>query len=217
MQQMPAGLVPALWRIGLTGGIGSGKSTVAQMLVNRGATLIDADAISRQTTAPGGVALPAIVAEFGTAMVEVEGGLNRQAMRQLVFTDAAARKRLEAIVHPLVHAQMQRQESAAVAAWELQPRHPGCIVFDVPLLVESGNWRLRLDRVLVVDCSVEVQIARVMARDASSAAAVESAIAAQASRSCRLHAADSCLHNGFETRLESLQLQVRKFAQTFGL
>ena len=236
MGQIFADMSPALWRIGLTGGIGSGKSTVAHMLANLGATVIDADAISRQTTAPGGLAINAIADEFGVGMVSAEGRLNRQAMRQLIFTNAAARTRLEAIVHPLVHAEMQRQETAAVAAWKLQNEHPlhpqqqpqrntpsnqlkksGCIVFDIPLLVESGNWRTRLDRVLVIDCSVKVQIARVIARDGSSATAVEKAIAAQASRPARLSVADSCIQNGFETCLESLHLQVCKLAQTFGL
>ena len=228
MGQMSADMSPALWRIGLTGGIGSGKSTVAHMLASLGATVIDADAISRQTTAFGGLAISAIADEFGVGMVSAEGRLNRQAMRQLIFTDAAARTRVEAIVHPLVRAEVQREETAAVAAWKLQAEHPlhppsnqlkksGCIVFDIPLLVESGNWRMRLDRVLVIDCSLEVQIARVMARDGSNATAVEKAIAAQASRSARLSVADSCIHNGFETSLESLHLQVCKLAQTFGL
>jgi len=197
-----------LWRIGLTGGIGSGKSTVAQMLSDLGAQIIDADAISRQSTGPGGAALAAIGAQFGSAIVCEKEGLNRATLRELIFSDASARKQLEAIVHPLVRLEMQRQAQAATAA---------CLVFDIPLLAESSHWRSELDRVLVVDCSAEVQTVRTMARDGSSRASVELAIAAQSSRQARLAIADACIHNGFETSLTRLRLQVAQYAQSFGL
>ena len=147
------------WRIGLTGGIGSGKSTVAGMLRELGAAVIDADAISRGLTAAGGAALPEIARQFGTHMIGADGALDRSAMRQLVFADPAARQRLEAIIHPLVGQQTAERAQAALAQ--------GCrvLVHDVPLLVEAGErWRRQLDRVWVVDCEEATQRQRVMAR-----------------------------------------------------
>ena len=159
--------------IGLTGGIGSGKSTVAGMLAERGAAVIDADAISRATTAPGGAALPAIAQSFGPALIGDDGALDRAAMRERVFRDASARQRLEAIIHPLVGQETDRQARQALAAG-----HP-MLVFDVPLLVESGTrWRGRVDRVWVVDCDPATQIERVMARSALTRAEVEAIVAA---------------------------------------
>ncbi len=145
-----------LFRLGLTGGIGSGKSTVANLLAARGAAVVDADAIARAVTAPHGSAMPAIAKTFGNDFVDADGALNRDRMRDLAFSDPDAKKRLEAIVHPLVSQETQRQTEAAI--------HSGhsCVVFDVPLLVESGRWRQQVDRVLVVDCTRETQIARVM-------------------------------------------------------
>ncbi len=173
-------------RIGLTGGIGSGKSTVAALLVQHGATLVDADAISRRLTEPGGAALGALAAAFGNEVINVDGALDRDRMRQLVFTDPAAKRRLEAILHPMIGAETQRQADAAATP---------VIVFDVPLLVESAHWRGRVDRVLVVDCTEATQIERVTARSGLSHDAVRVIIAQQASRARRRACADAVIHN----------------------
>lgn len=202
--------MPAL-RVGLTGGIGSGKSTVAAMLADCGAAVIDADAISRQTTAPGGAAITSIAKQFGTTLITAEGALDRDHMRQLVFSDPDAKRRLEAIIHPLVGA-----ETARLAAQAEQSACP-CIVFDVPLLVESGRWRQQLDRVLVVDCSEETQISRVMRRNGWTREMVERVIAGQATRSQRLAAADACINNDEQVSLVALAAVVQQLAQRFGL
>lgn len=188
-------------RLGLTGGIGSGKSTVAQMLVAGGASLIDADAVSRGLTAAGGLAMPAIAAAFGADVVRPDGALDRDRMRAQVFADASARARLEAIVHPLVQQETSRAANAAQAAGA------PIVVFDIPLLTESGHWRTRLHRVLVVDCSTETQIARVMARNGLARTQVEAIIAAQASRLRRLAIADAVVFNDGLT-LEALTATV---------
>jgi dephospho-CoA kinase len=176
-------------RLGLTGGIGSGKSTVASMFVAAGAVVIDADAISRSLTAPNGAAISTIKQEFGDAMVNADGSLNRDRMRELVFTDLSAKKRLEAIIHPLVKLEMQRQDQAAVDTGVK------LIVYDIPLLVESQNWRASLDTVLVVDCSEQTQSERVMLRNALRKEDVAKIIASQASRKMRNKAADILIFN----------------------
>ena len=199
-------------RIGLTGGIGSGKSPVAAMLVEQGAALIDADAISRACTAAGGAALPAIAREFGPQLIAADGALDRAAMRELVFRDPDARQRLEAIVHPLVGAETERQARQALA----QGRR--LLVFDVPLLVESiERWRQRVDRIVVVDCEPETQIARVMARNQLPRAQVEQILAAQASRAQRLAVADAVIFNGADVTLQALRAQVRQLVDAFGI
>ena len=199
-------------RIGLTGGIGSGKSTVAAMLVEQGAALIDADAISRACTAAGGAALPAIAREFGPQLIAADGALDRAAMRELVFRDPGARQRLEAIVHPLVGAETERQARQALA----QGRR--LLVFDVPLLVESlARWREKVDRIVVVDCEPDTQIARVMARNQLPRAQIEQILAAQATREQRLAAADAVIHNGTGVTLEALRAQVRELVHAFGI
>ncbi len=178
------------WRIGLTGGIGSGKSTVAGMLRELGAAVIDADAISRGLTAAGGAALPEIARQFGTHMIGADGALDRSAMRQLVFADPAARQRLEAIIHPLVGQQTAERAQSALAQ--------GCrvLVHDVPLLVEAGErWRRQLDRIWVVDCEEATQRQRVMARSGLSAAEVQAIIDQQARRQQRLACADGVIRN----------------------
>ena len=200
----------SLQRIGLTGGIGSGKSTVARVLVECGAALIDADAISRQLTAPGGAAISALASQFGPQIITAEGAMDRDRMRQLAFNDPALKKQLEAIIHPLISQESLRQSSAAVDAG------CACIVFDIPLLVESGRWRQQLDRVLVVDCAEDTQIARVMARNGLTREGVEKIIAAQASRAQRLAAADICICNE-GLSLEALARLVRQLAPRFGL
>ena len=187
-------------RIGLTGGIGSGKSTVAQALVALGgALLVDTDAIARALTLPGGAAMPAIAAAFGPGFVAADGALDRAAMRELAFRDPDAKRRLESILHPMIGDETARQ--AALAA-------PGQrVVFDVPLLVESGRWRRQVDRVIVVDCSEATQIERVMRRSGLSEAAVRAILAQQASRTERRAAADAVIHNDGLT-LEQLHIEV---------
>lgn len=197
-------------RVGLTGGIGSGKSTVAQILVQFGATLIDADAISRSVTARNGSAIASINANFGPEFVTADGAMDRDRMRQASYADVAFRQRLESIVHPLVGAESARQEAAAVA------RHAGCIVFDVPLLVESRRWRKQVDLVLVIDCIADIQISRVTRRSGLDRSTVEKIIAAQASRAERVRAADIVLFNSGDSR-EQLEHEVGQLTHRFGL
>jgi dephospho-CoA kinase len=196
--------------IGLTGGIGSGKSTVAAEMARLGATVIDADAISRGLTASGGLAIGDIRRVFGPDFVDASGALDRARMRELVFQDPSAKQRLEAIIHPLVS---QQTQSHAMAALEAGAR---CLVFDVPLLVESGRWRARVDAVLVVDCQVSTQIARTMARSALSEQAVQSIVATQATREQRLQVADAVIYND-GISLAELRAQVTELAAGFGL
>jgi len=174
-------------RIGLTGGIGSGKSTVAGRLAALGALVVDADALSRALTAPGGAAIAAIAAAFGADMIAPDGAMDRARMRALVFERPHERQRLEAILHPLIAAATRAQASLAAAGQ--------AVVFDVPLLTESGTWRARVDRVLVVDCAPATQVARVVQRSGWSADAVERAIAQQASRAQRRAIADAVIVN----------------------
>lgn len=176
-------------RIGLTGGIGSGKSTVAQILAEAGAAIIDADAISRSLTSSDGLAMPSIEAEFGSQALNAQGALDRAFMRELIFQDPSAKQRLEAIIHPLVGALTERQALQAEACGAQ------LLVFDVPLLVESGRWRQQVSAVIVVDCEEETQIQRVMARNGLERAAVEKIMAAQASRAQRRAAADWVIYN----------------------
>lgn len=200
-----------IWRIGLTGGIGSGKSTVAGMLATLGAAVIDADAISRSLTAAGGRAIAPIAQQFGADMIGPDGAMDRQAMRQRVFSDPAARQKLEAIIHPLVGAITQEQTTDAIG------QGCRCLVFDVPLLVESGTrWRSQVDRVIVVDCEENTQRLRVMNRSGLSAQEVDRIIAQQASRAQRLACADLVIYNqGLD--LPALQAQVTQIAHDFGL
>ncbi len=202
--------MPAVLRLGLTGGIGSGKSTVSQMLVALGAAVIDADANARAVTAAGGPAIEAIRAEFGPAFITADGAMDRDAMRALAFSDPSAKARLEAIVHPLVGEVGAAQLKAATEAGHR------CVVFDIPLLVESGRWRRQLDRVLVIDCLPQTQVARVMARNQLPAAAIEKIIAAQASREQRLAAADTVIFNE-GLSLDALRAEVAQLAPSFGL
>jgi len=180
---------PAPLAIGLTGGIGSGKSTVAARWVALGAALVDSDAIAHQLTAPAGAAMPAIRAAFGDAAAGPDGALNRAHMRTLVFADPSAKARLEGILHPMIGAETRRQAEAAAAA--------GCpaVVFDVPLLTESRSWRARCDRILVVDCAVETQVARVMARSGWAEDQVRRVIGQQATREARRAIADAVIVN----------------------
>ena len=197
-------------RIGLTGGIGSGKSTVLAMLQELGAVAIDADAISRATTAPGGRAIALIAQKFGADFITADGALDRVKMRERAYAHPEARRELEQIIHPLVGEEIGRQVDAALAA------DARCIVFDIPLLVESGRWRREVDRVLVVDCEPETQVARVTARSGLGPDEVRAIIAAQAPRGLRLAAADLVICNE-RLSLEALRNEVEQAARTFGL
>jgi dephospho-CoA kinase len=174
-------------RIGLTGGIGSGKSTVAGLLGQHGAVVVDTDLIARQLTQPDGGAIEAVAQAFGAEFIATDGALDRKRMRDLVFADPSAKRRLEAILHPLIGLETEHQARIAGNA--------PAVVFDVPLLVESGRWRARVDRVLVVDCRESTQIARVVARSGWTAQAVQAVIDSQASRSRRRACADAVICN----------------------
>jgi dephospho-CoA kinase len=207
--------LPTSLQLGLTGGIGSGKSTVAQLLVEQGAGLIDADALSRQSTAVGGAAIGEIARVFGSQFINEAGALDRERMRTHCFALPAARKQLEAIIHPLVQSQSQ-----ALAAQYI--REGKClVVWDIPLLVESGRWRPTLNRIVVVDCSEQTQIERVLARSQSqgtpmTAEAVRAIMAAQASRAQRLACADIVLFND-GLSLAQLRHQVQNLSQVLRL
>jgi len=175
-------------RFGLTGGIGSGKSTVGAMLASIGATLIDTDLIARRLTLAGGAAIPAIRDAFGAESIAADGSLDRPRMRLAAFEDPGARSRLEAILHPLIGAEAERQANAAAA-------DAPALVFDVPLLIESGRWRSRVDAVWVVDCDEALQVARVAARPGWSEDAARAVIAQQATRRERRAGADAVIHN----------------------
>jgi dephospho-CoA kinase len=170
----------------LTGGIGSGKSTVASVLVECGAVLVDTDAIARSLTAPRGAAMPAVAEAFGARSVAEDGSQNREAMRERVFADPSAKARLQAILHPLIGLEAQTQARAAGAA---------PVVFDVPLLAESAHWRQRVQRVWVVDCLESTQVRRVVQRSGWTEDQVRRVIAQQASRATRRAIADAVIFN----------------------
>jgi dephospho-CoA kinase len=171
--------------IGLTGGIGSGKSTVAAVFERLGASVIDTDAIARALTLPGGAAIGAVTAAFGREFIDASGALDRAKMRSLAFGDPSARQRLEAILHPLIGEETMRRAAGTT----------GDVVFDVPLLVESGRWRARVGRVLVVDCREATQIERVAARSGWSRDAALAVVAQQAPRAIRRASADAVIYN----------------------
>jgi len=186
-------------RLGLTGGVGSGKSTLAAQLAACGAAVIDADAIARALTAPGGAAIQTIAQTFGAAMIDADGALDRARMRALAFAQPDARQRLEAILHPLIAQETARQLAQAQSGGQR------LVVHDVPLLVESPRMRAEMCAVLVVDCPQALQIARVMARSALSRAQVEAIIATQASRCQRLACADWVVYNDEAMTLADLR------------
>lgn len=194
----------------MTGGIGSGKSTVAQLFRLQGAVVIDADAISRSLTNAGGPAIQPIAASFGPEFITADGALDRDRMRQASYADVEARRRLEAIIHPLVISELARDEAAAIASG------CRCIVFDIPLLVESSRWRQKVDQVMVVDCIAEVQIKRVFARSGLERGMVEKIIASQVPRAQRLRAADLVIFNAGDSK-EPLALEVGQIALRLGL
>ncbi len=194
----------AAFSVGLTGGIGCGKSTVAELFAGLGATIVDTDAIAHSLTAPHGAAMPAILAEFGPDFATPDGALDRARMRSLVFTDAGARSRLEAILHPRI-----RDATAAAAAIASGPY----VIFAVPLLIESGTWAGRVSRVLAVDCSEDTQVARVMQRSGLSADQVRAIMATQVTRAQRLAAADDVIDN--DDGLEALLPQVTRLHERY--
>lgn len=189
--------------VGLTGGIGSGKSTVATMLVACGALLVDTDAIAHALTAPGGAALPALAQTFGPDIIAADGSMDRTRMRTLAFGDASARRRLEAILHPMIGDEAQRQASLAEGK---------AVIFDVPLLAASSVWRQRVERVLVVDCQEDTQIQRVMQRSGWTAEQVQRVIAQQTPRTARRAIADAVIFND-GLSLAALQAQVQALWQ----
>ena len=172
-------------RVGLTGGIASGKSTVAARFIELGVPVIDADEAARAVVVPGSPGLAQVTAAFGPGVLTVAGGLDRRILRQLIFSDPLQRKSLESILHPLIQAEMEHRTGRAGGAY---------VVIATPLLVEGGHLD-RFDRILVVDADEAVQLNRLMARDASSRAEASAILAAQTSRRHRLDAADDVITN----------------------
>lgn len=190
--------------VGLTGGIGSGKSAAADAFGKLGATVIDTDAIAHELTGPGGAAIPEIERQFGKAFIDAQGAMNRQRMRDLVFSDAEEKQRLESLLHPLIRAESARRVAAAAGPYA---------VLVVPLLVESPGYRERVNRVLVVDCPEPLQIARVMQRSNLPEAQVRRIIAAQIQRERRRAAADDVIDNS--GTIAALQQQVLKLHEQY--
>ncbi|HEX7387007.1 MAG TPA: dephospho-CoA kinase [Castellaniella sp.] len=188
--------------IGLTGGIGSGKSKVADFLAQWGASIVDADQIAHSLTAVDGEAITSLRQVFGDAAIQPDGGLDRRWMRDRVFHDASARLQLEAVLHPLIDQAMRMQARLADG--------PYC-VFVVPLLVESGRWRERVARICVVDCDPQTQISRVQSRSGLTQDTIERIMTAQASREERLAAADDVILNDGTTDLDTLRARTRRF------
>ncbi|WP_293600941.1 dephospho-CoA kinase [Polynucleobacter sp. 39-46-10] len=191
--------------IGLTGGIGSGKTAVSDLLGKLGAGVIDTDLISHQITAPGGKAIPLITKEFGADFIDPQGALDRPKMRALVFADSNARQALEKITHPLI------QQETAKQAFELAKSGAPYLVFVVPLLIESGSWVNLIDYLIVVDCPEETQIQRVMHRSNMTRLDVENILKAQTSRKVRLAAANAVIEN--QGSLDELKSEVLKLHQ----
>ncbi|GAB3627242.1 dephospho-CoA kinase [Pandoraea terrae] len=196
------------YAIGLTGGIGSGKTTVANLFAAHGVPIIDTDAIAHGITAPGGAAMAPIRAAFGAEFVAPDGALDRARMRELVFHDAEAKGRLEAITHPLIRTECDRAAAAARGPY---------LMYVVPLLVESGQWRARVQRILVVDCAEETQIARVMARNQFTREQVLAIMAHQAGRSERQAVADDLIDNNIDatplvTQVDQLHVRYLQLA-----
>jgi dephospho-CoA kinase len=198
--------------VGLTGGIGSGKSAAAQVFGELGISVIDTDAIAHALTAPGGAAIAPIRAAFGAGYITPEGALSRARMRDLVFADVAKKRRLESILHPMIRAQSSGLVQAAPSPY---------VVLMVPLLIESGDYRQRCQRILVVDCPEELQLARVTARSGLAAAQVRAIMANQVSRAERLAAADDVIDNSqdlaqLRRQLEALHARYLQLAAAGG-
>lgn len=185
--------------VGLTGGIGSGKSTAAHLFAELGAWVVDSDAIAHELTAPGGAAIEPIRSAFGKDMIAPDGSLDRAAMRRLVFGDAAAKAQLESILHPMIRIEADARCMQSTAPY---------VILMIPLLVETGYYRGRLERVLVVDCDEDIQVSRTVARSGISAEQVRAIMATQASRAQRLQAADDVIDNNGD--LAQLREQVQR-------
>ena len=199
------------FRIGLTGGIASGKSTVAELFAGRGVPVLDTDRIARDVVEPGQPALAAVMAEFGTGILGPDGRLDRAALRARIFSDPEARRKLEAILHPAIRAELARQSAVAGGPYQ---------VLVIPLLVEGGRIDA-VDRVLVVDCPVEIQLERVKTRDGETLESAAKILAAQASREARLAAADDVIVNAgspeeLAAQVAALDLEYRKRASASG-
>jgi dephospho-CoA kinase len=190
--------------VGLTGGIGSGKSAAADEFGRLGATVVDTDVIARELTAAGGAAIPDIEKLFGAQVLDPGGAMDRKKVRERVFADPAAKKALEGLLHPLIREESLRRIAAAQGPY---------VIHVVPLLVESGEYRDRVDRVLVVDCPEELQIQRVRARSGLSEAEVRAIISSQATRAERLAAADDVIHNAGS--VDALRKQVAAFHRKY--
>lgn len=190
--------------LGLTGGIGSGKTTIANAFQALGASLIDTDLIAHALTRNDGLAIPQIREEFGDQAISEDGSMDRARMRALVFNDSAAKLRLEAILHPLIRSQTEQAAASATGDY---------LIFVVPLLIESGNWKQRVDRILVVDCAEEIQITRVMQRNQLSREQVLAIMRNQASRQERLAAADDVILN--QDGLHLIKPQILALHQTY--
>jgi dephospho-CoA kinase len=186
-----------MFKVGLTGGIGSGKSTVADLFAGQGVPVIDTDVIARALTAPGGMALDAVRAAFGDQVMQADGALDRAALRRRVFSDADARHQLEAILHPRIRLAVEQQLATLSAPY---------VLIVIPLLVETGAYQEVLDRVLLVDCPEDQQITRVMARSGFTLDEVKAILAAQAGRAARLAIADDVISNTASP--EALRTQV---------
>ena len=198
------------YRVALTGGIASGKTTVANLFAAHGVPLVDTDLIAREVVEPGQPALAAVVATFGADVLDQEGRLDRRRLREIIFGDAAARGRLEAILHPAIRAEMERQSAAAADAGPYQ-------LLVIPLLAEGGR-RNHVDRVLVIDTPESVQVARLMARDAVTREQAEASLRAQAARTARLGIADDVVTNtgrieDLRDQVDALHLQYVNFAR----
>ncbi|MDO4232064.1 MAG: dephospho-CoA kinase [Lautropia sp.] len=203
-----------LLRIGLTGGIGSGKSLVAGQFVALGAALIDTDQLAHALTAPDGAAIETIRAQFGDAMIAADGSMDRSAMRALVFAQPEKRQQLQGILHPMVRQQVQD----SLRQMAEQPVPPPYVLIAVPLLVESGHWQQRVHRVLVVDCPEDLQVQRVMKRSGLEAAQVRAIMATQATRQQRLAAASDVVDNSGSVEDTAAQVAAlhRQYLQTAG-
>lgn len=190
--------------VGLTGGIGSGKSAAAEEFARLGAEVIDTDAIAHELTAPGGAAIGEIQRQFGPQFIDAAGALDRRHMREKVFADPALKKRLELILHPMIRAESKRRMGASKAPY---------VIHMVPLLIESPGYRSRVQRVLVVDCPESLQIERVRARSGLSSQEIAAIVNSQVSREKRLAAADDVINNSGS--IDALQQQVRQLHQKY--
>jgi dephospho-CoA kinase len=190
--------------VGLTGGIGSGKSAAADAFAKLGATVVDTDAIAHELTGPAGAAVPEVARLFGKAFVDATGAMNRKRMRDLVFSDAEEKQRLEGLLHPLIRAESERRIAAATGPY---------VIYVVPLLIESANHRERVGRVLVVDCPEALQVARVRQRSALPEGEIRRIIASQIQRERRVAAADDVIDNSGS--IAALQQQVEKLHEKY--